>query len=341
MRAIVQTRYGSVDDLELRDVARPVPREGEVLVRVRAASVHPDVWHVVAGKPAVLRLMGGGFVRPREPIVGTDVAGTVDALGPGVTRFRVGEAVFGETRAREGWINGGAYAEHVAVPAQLLARKPERVTYEQAASVPLSGTVALQNLRDRERTGPGRRVLVNGAGGGVGSIALQIVKARGAHVTAVDAASKLDVLRRLGADEVVDFRREDFTRRGERYDLVFDVPGSRPFRDIRRALEPDGRYVLIGHDHFGAVGRAAFGSIPHFLGLVARSMVEPRLRGYGGPRPTKPECIAELREHLAKGTLTPPIGSVHDMADFRQAFARLMREETLGKVVLRIAPDNP
>lgn len=341
MRAIVQTRYGSVDDLEVRDVPRPVPREGEVLVRVRTASLHPDVWHVVAGKPAVLRIMGGGFVRPREPIVGTDVAGTVEALGPGATRFRVGEAVFGQTREREGWINGGAYAELVAVPEALLARKPDRVTFEEAASVPLTGTIALQNLRDRERTGPGRRVLVNGAGGGVGSIALQIAKSRGARVTAVDAASKLDMLRRLGADEVVDFRREDFTRRGGRYDLVFDVPGSRPFRDIRRVLEPDGRYVLIGHDHFGTVGRAAFGLIPHFLGLVARSMVEPRLRGYGGPRPTKPECIAEIAGHLEKGTLTPVIDSVHDMVDFRRAFARMMHEETLGKVILRIAPDNP
>lgn len=347
MRAIVQRRYGSVDELELRnDVEPPIARAGEVLVRVRAASLHPDIWHVVAGRPAVLRVMGGGFLRPKDPIPGTDMAGVVEAVGPGVTRFRVGDPVFGETRVREAWANGAAYAELVAVPEALLARKPERVSFEQAASVPASGTIALQNLRDVERTGPGRRVLVNGAAGGVGAVALQVLKARGAHVTAVDAASKHTMLRTLGADEVMDHRREDFTARGERYDLIFDVPADRPWADIRRALAPDGRYVMIGHDHFGAAGRATFGLIPHFVGMMARSLRDPHLRAPRVPRPTKPQAIAELRDRLEAGTLTPVIDSAHALEDFRPAFRRMIDEEPCGKVVLRItqgdaSPDNP
>lgn len=337
----MQRRYGSIDDLEVRDdVPAPVPREGEVLVRVRAASLHPDVWHVVAGRPRILRLMGGGVLRPSEPIPGTDVAGIVEVIGAGVTRFRPGDAVFGETRMREGWIHGAAFAELVAVPEALLARKPERVSFEEAACIPTPGTIALQNLRDRERTGPGREVLVNGAGGGVGTIALQIAKARGARVTAVDAAEKRDVLRKLGADETIDFRREDFTTRVARYDLVFDVPGSRPWPEVRRAMKPDGRYVLIGHDHFGTVGRATFGLIPHFVGLVVRSGFEQRLRGFGGPRPSKPEAIAELARMLEARTLTPAIDSVHPIEDVKRAFHRMMREEPKGRVLLRVA-DNP
>ncbi|MCI0437076.1 MAG: NAD(P)-dependent alcohol dehydrogenase, partial [Gemmatimonadetes bacterium] len=195
MKAVVQDRYGSPDLLEVRDVPEPVPGDDEVLVRVRAASLHPDVWHVVTGQPWVLRVMGAGVLRPANRIPGTDMAGIVERVGNRVRRFRPGDAVFGETGAKHQWANGGAYAELVAVPHDLLESKPVNLTFEQAASVPASGYIALSNLRDRDRFGPGRTVLINGAGGGVGSLALQIVKAHGARVTAVDSTGKLEVLR--------------------------------------------------------------------------------------------------------------------------------------------------
>ena len=219
MKAVVQAKYGSLDDLALREVDKPATRNDEVLVRVRAASVHPDVWHVVCGRPYVLRLMGAGFSRPKHPIPGTDMSGVVESVGTNVTGFRQGDQVFGETSTPSQWANGGAYAEFVAVRQDQLALKPDNVTFAQAASVPASGFIALQNLRGASRSLPGKRVLVNGAGGGVGSLALQIAKAYGAHVTAVDGTSKLGMLRSLGADHVVDYTQEDFTRNGHRYDL--------------------------------------------------------------------------------------------------------------------------
>src|SRR5712692_4431432 len=243
MKAIVQEKYGSPDNLELREVDKPAAADDDILVRVRAASLHPDVWHVVSGRPYVLRLAGAGFPRPKNPIPGTDMAGIVESVGKGVTQFRPGDPVFGETIATQQWINGGAFAEYVAVPQDLLALKPDNITYEQAASVPTSGYIALQNLRDPSQLRPGQTVLINGAGGGVGTLALQLAKAYGAHVTAVDTTRKLGVLRSLGADEVIDFTEEDFTQRGVRYDLIFDVPGNQSLSACRRALKPDGRYV--------------------------------------------------------------------------------------------------
>ena len=311
MKAVVQDRYGSPDHLEVREVEKPTVGDGEVLVRVRAASVHPDVWHVVSGRPYILRLMGAGFSRPRNPIPGTDMAGIVESVGTGVTRLRPGDPVFGETLATQQWTNGGAYAEWVSVPQDLLALKPDNITFEQAASVPASGYIALQSLRDPDRPGPGETVLVNGAGGGVGALALQIAKARGAHVTAVDGTGKLGMLRSLGADEVVDYTREDFTRRGVRYDLVFDVPGTRPFSAIRRALKTDGRYVPIGHEGFGASGRRVFGLVPHFLKLMLLARFVRQLRGPGTPFPTKKDAMAVLRELLQAGKITPIIDSTY------------------------------
>jgi NADPH:quinone reductase-like Zn-dependent oxidoreductase len=230
MKAIVQEKYGSPYDLALREVDRPLIGDDDVLVRVHAASVHPDVWHVVIGRPYVLRLMGAGFSKPKNPIPGTDMAGIVESVGKAVTRYRQGDGVFGETiAATHQWTNGGAFAEYVSVREDWLALKPGNVTFEQAAAVPTSGFIALHNLRDASQVGPGRKVLINGAGGGVGALALQFAKAHGAHVTAVDSTNKLSMLRSLGADEVIDYTREDFTRRGNRYDLIFDVPGNRPF----------------------------------------------------------------------------------------------------------------
>jgi NADPH:quinone reductase-like Zn-dependent oxidoreductase len=334
MKAIVQERYGSPDDLEVREVDKPVVGDDEVLVRVRAASIHPDVWHVVTGRPYVLRLMGAGFRRPKNPIPGTDMAGIVESVGKSVPRFRPGDPVFGETIVKHQWIHGGAFAEYVSVHQDLLALKPDNVTFEQAASVPTSGFIALQNLGGLSQMGPGRKVLINGAGGGVGALALQIMKAQGAHVTAVDSAGKLGMLRSLGADEVLDYTRGDFTRHDARYDLIFDVPGNHPFSACRRALKPDGRYVLIGHEGFGASGKPVFGLIPHFLKLMALSSFVKQLRGPGLPMPTKKEAIAVLRELLESGKVTPVIDSTFQLSEVREAFRHMIEDETRGKVII-------
>jgi len=334
MKAIVQERYGSPDDLELRDVETPVVGHDDVLVRVRAASVHPDVWHVVNGRPYVLRLMGAGVFRPKNPIPGTDMAGIVESVGKGVSRFRQGDPVFGETIPAQQWTNGGAFAEYVSVPQDLLALKPDNITYEQAASVPTSGFIALQNLRDPSQLRPGQTVLINGAGGGVGTLALQLAKAYGAHVTAVDNTRKLGMLRALGADEVIDFTEEDFTQRGVRYDLIFDVPGNHPFSACRHALKPDGRYVLIGHERFGASGKRVFGLIPHFLTLIFLSRFVKQLRGPNTPRPTKKEAMAVLRELLEAGKITPVIDSTYRLDEAREAFRHMTEDELHGKVII-------
>jgi NADPH:quinone reductase-like Zn-dependent oxidoreductase len=334
MKAIVQERYGSPDDLELREVDKPVVGDDQVLVRVRAASVHPDVWHVVTGRPYVLRLMGAGCSKPKNPVPGTDMAGIVESVGERVTRFRPGDPVFGETMVTQQWVNGGAFAEYVSVHQDLLALKPDNITFEQAASVPTSGFIALLNLRGLRQWRPGQKVLINGGGGGVGALALQITKAYGAHVTAVDSTSKLGMLRSLGADEVVDYSREDFTRRGVRYDLIFDVPGNNPFSACRRALKPDGRYVLIGHERFGASGKRVFGLIPYFLKLIVLSRFVKQLRGPGLPMPTKKEAIAVLRELLEIGKITPIIDSTYHLSEVREALRHMIEDEIQGKVII-------
>ena len=251
MLAIVQDSYGSADVLQLREIPTPVVGDREVLVRVRAASVHPDVWHVLTGRPYVLRIMGARVRRPRNRVPGTDVAGRVEGVGRSATRFRPGDEVFGECVRGHQWHNGGAFAEYVAVRERELARKPARLTFERAAAVPTSGLLAMQGVRDQGGVQAGQRVLVNGAGGGVGSFAVQLANASGAVVTGVDVAEKLDVVRAAGADRVIDATHEDFTRTGARYDLIVDVPGNRPISECRRALTPSGTYVLIGHDGFG------------------------------------------------------------------------------------------
>jgi NADPH:quinone reductase-like Zn-dependent oxidoreductase len=335
MRAVVQRRYGSVDDLDVGEVPRPQPAADEVLVRVRAASVHPDVWHVVAGRPVVLRLMGSGVRRPRDHVPGTDVAGVVASVGSAVTRFEPGDEVFGETVRGVQWRNGGAFAEYATAPEEGLALKPSGISFEEAAAVPTAGLIALNNL-PRRRVPAGSRVLVNGAAGGVGAMAVQLAKAYGAHVTGVDHGSKLALVRSLGADRVIDYTSEDFTRSGEQWDLVFDVPGNHPFRAIRRALDPRGSYILVAHDAFGATGHRWLGSIPRLLGLVARSAVSPQLRGGSFAPPDKRELMGALCDYIETGRLRVVVDRTFPLDQASQAMRHLMSGEPLGRVVLRI-----
>jgi NADPH:quinone reductase-like Zn-dependent oxidoreductase len=334
MRAVVQTGYGRPSEvLEVRELDLPSVGDDEVLVRVRAASVHPDVWHVVTGLPRVLRLMGSGVRRPKNVVPGTDMAGQVESVGAGVTRFRPGDEVFGETIRGMQWRNGGAYAEYVAVAEDALAAKPPQVTFEQAATVPTAGLIALHNLQEQEQT-PARRVLVNGAGGGVGAIAVQLARSWGAHVTAVDHTRKLDLLRALGADRVVDYTTDDVTRSSQRYDLVFDVVGNHPFSAYRRVLTDDGAYVLIGHDQFGGQGRRWLGSIPRMFGLMARSTVERRLPRPPFRTPDRTASMARLRDLLEDGALTPVVARSFPLEQVPDAIEFLASGQAVGRIVV-------
>ncbi len=336
MKAIIQSKYGSLDVLELREVDNPLVRDDEVLVRVRAASVHPDVWHVVSGLPYVLRLMGAGLLKPKNSIPGTDVAGYVEAVGKNVKEFEPGDEVFGETHRGLQWRNGGAYAEYVSVPEDVLALKPANITFEQAAAVPTSGLIVLLNLRDRAQVKPGQKVLINGAGGGVGTLAVQIAKAHGAKVTGVDSTEKLEMLRSIGADQVIDYTRMDFTQSSERYDLIFDIPGNHSLADCRRVLTPEGTYVLIGHDHFGKLGHRFMGSLPCFLKLIVLSPFVSQLPNISFSLPNKKELIAVLKEFLEAGKLTPIIDRTYPLSEVPEAIRYLKEGHVQGKVVITV-----
>ncbi|MET0837882.1 MAG: NAD(P)-dependent alcohol dehydrogenase [Marmoricola sp.] len=337
MRAVVHGRYGDPADLVVRDLPVPEPGPDEVLVRVRAASVHPDVWHVVTGRPYVLRLMGSGLRRPKVSVPGTDLAGVVERVGGSVTRFRPGDEVFGEAIRGVQWVNGATYAELACAPEEGLAVKPADASFEEAATVPTAGLIALQNLASVGQVRPGERVLVNGAAGGVGGLAVQLAVAAGAVVTGVDSAAKEDVVRRLGAERFVDFTTVDFTREADRYDLVFDVPGNHPLRAVRRVIAPGGRYVLIGHDAFGTAGRRWLGSIPRFVRLMAMSFFVREL-----PRPDfaaqdKAIAMARLADLLAEGRLTPVIDRAFPLEEAAQALGYLASGQARGRVVLTVS----
>jgi NADPH:quinone reductase-like Zn-dependent oxidoreductase len=278
--------------------------------------------------------MGAGFFKPKNPIPGTDMAGVVEEVGNDVTRFQPGDGVFGETIGSMQWVNGGAYAEYVAVAEECLALKPGNVTFEQAASVPTSGYIALLNFGEVEQLGPGKRVLVNGAGGGVGALALQLAKAYGARVTAVDSTKKLSLLRELGADEVIDYTREDFTKGGVRYDLIFDIPGNHPFSECRRALTPEGRYILIGHEKFGESGKRMLGLIPHFFKLMFLSLFVKQLPKPNFSMPSKKDTITVFREFLEAGKITPIIDRTYPLSEASEAIRYLMEGEPQGRVII-------
>ena len=334
MKAVVQVRYGPPDEvLQLREIDKPVPGDGEVLVRVRAASVHPDVWHMVTGRPYVLRLMGAGLLRPKIQVPGTDLSGVVEAVGKDVTQLQAGDEVFGESFRELQWKNGGTFAEYAAAPADTLALKPDGISFEQASAVPTSGIIALNNLR-ASRIQPGHRVLINGAGGGVGTIALQLAKASGAHVTGVDRTEKLEMLRCLGADNFIDYTREDFTRRGERYDLILDVASTLSLAACTGSLTPNGVYVLIGHDHFGRRGRRALGSLPAALKLLALSRFVDHLPSAGSPLPSKKESMAVLKDLLASGNLTPIVERTYPLSQVPEALRHLAEGNPRGRIVI-------
>lgn len=335
MKAVVQDKYGEAGVLTLRDIDRPVVGDDEVLVRVRAASMHPDVWHVVTGQPYVMRLMGNGVFKPKWRVPGSDLAGVVESVGKNVTRFTIGDEVFGET-IQFGWKNGGAFAEYASVSQDLLALKPGNVTFEQAAAVPTSGYIALYSLASG---GPlaGRSVLINGAGGCMGSLAIQIAKADGARVTAVDRMEKLPMMLSLGADHVIDYTKEDVLTSGERYDVILDVASTLWFDVCAPILTPGGTYVPIGHADFGrATGRMGgriLGSLPLFIGLLLRSLLDPDKRK-NFKILGKPEAMARFKALLESGQLTPIIGRTYPLGETAAAMRDMESGRTLGRIII-------
>lgn len=324
MKAITYHNYGAPDVLELEEVEEPTPGDNQVLIAVRAASLNALDWHRLSADIFLVRLMGGGFFKPRDQRLGSDVAGRVEAVGNGVTRFRRGDEVFG--------IGAGTFAEYACALETHLASKSSAMTFEIAATVPVAALTALQGLRDHGRVQSGQRVLIQGASGGVGNFAVQIAKALGAEVTAVCSTRNLNVVRSLGADHVVDYTQEDFTRTGQRYDLILAINGYHPIWAYRRALNSTGIFVLVGacNTH---LFRAMFEAV--VLGPVM-SIFGRRKMGVMGMATMNQKDLAFLKDLVESGKLVPIIDKCYPLSEVAEAFRYLEQEHAQGKVVITV-----
>ena len=324
MQAIVHTRYGSPAVLQFTAVEQPLPQDGEVLVKVHAASVNATDWHAMRGKP--IRTWRGGLRKPKNRRLGSDLAGRVEAVGSNVTQFQVGDDVFG--------IGRGAFAEYACAAEDLLAPKPADLSDEAAAAVPIAAVTALQALRDQGQIRPGQRVLIQGASGGVGSFAVQIAKAFGAEVTAVCSTRNVDQARSLGADHVIDYMQEDFTkergRKRQQYDLILAVSGYHPIFAYRRALRPQGRYVLVGASTH--VFRALFQAL--LLGPVMSRLGSKQMGGFVA-NPTQQDLVV-IKELLETGTVVPVIDRQYPFSEMAEAMRYQEAGHARGKVVITV-----
>ena len=327
MKAFILSSYGSPDRFELTQTDVPGPADGEALVRVRATSVNPNDWHHMRGEPSIVRLMPGtfGLRAPKFAILGCDMAGQVEAVGEKVTGFRPGDDVYA-------LLVSGAYAEYISVPEGLLVRKPENLTYAQAAAVPMAAVTALLALRDVGAVKPGQKVLVNGASGGVGTFAVQIAQVLGASVTGVCSTRHVDLIRSLGAEEVIDYRAADFTRRGQRYDLVLDVAGSRPARACRRVLTSDGALVLIG----GQAGRWVQPMGHVMSALAAGRFAAQRVALAEVSGCDKPGLLASVTGLIEDGKVTPVIDREYPFGELPAAVRYQEEGHASGKVVVTL-----
>ncbi|GAA1272398.1 NAD(P)-dependent alcohol dehydrogenase [Sphaerisporangium rubeum] len=326
MKAIANDVYGPADVLELRDVEKPAIGDDEVLVRVKAAAVDAGVWILMTGRPYLVRLMGFGLRRPKVAVRGRDLAGVVEAVGAKVTRFRPGDEVYGTC-------DTGSFAEYAAAPERLLARKPERLSFEQAAAVPVSAVTALQGLRDVGQVREGQRVMIIGASGGVGSFAVQIAKALGARVTAVCSGAKADAVRALGADDVIDYTAEEIDRDGPVYDVVLDLGGDRPLPLVRRALTRRGTLVLGGGGYKRFPVTGGFGRTIRTV-LFTRFFVSQNLRGVTAKEDAAP--LEDLTRLIDSGAVTPLVDRSYPLADASAALTRFAAGHTTGKIVLTV-----
>ncbi|WP_461188921.1 NAD(P)-dependent alcohol dehydrogenase [Arthrobacter sp. Z4-13] len=323
MKGIVQDAYGSADVLELRDIPKPVPGNGEVLIRVRAAGVDQGVWHLMTGLPYLVRLFGYGLKNPKVPVRGREVAGVVEAVGRGVTRFAADDEVFGTC--------DGSFAEYVCAKEDKVARKPANLSFEEAAAAPVSAVTALQAVRDAGGITVGQKVLIIGAGGGVGSFAVQLAKAYGAEVTGVCSTGKAELVRSLGADAVIDYTKSDIAGSGVLYDVILDTAGNRPLSVLRRVLAPRGTLVLIGGEGGGKL-----------TGGFERSLVAPFASLLSGQ---KFKGLVAKETHLdlealtvlfETGSLKPAVDRVFTLAEAPAAIAYLHEGRSRGKVVVRV-----
>ena len=321
MKAIVRHEYGSPDVLKLAEVDKPTPGDDEVLVRVHAVSLNSSDYEFLTGTPIYIRMWG--LFKPRHKILGSDIAGRVEAVGKNARKFQPGDEVFGDIMYR--W---GGFAEYVCAPEAELMVKPASMTFEEIAAVPQAAVVALQGLRDKGQIQAGQKVLINGAGGGAGTFAVQIAKSFGAEVTGVDRTSKLALMRSIGADHVIDYTQEDFARSGQRYDLILDLVAHRSIFDWRRALSPRGHYVLVG----GSVARL-FQTL--FLGPWF-SMIGNKKMGMLAAEQNKKEDLAYIQELFESGKVRPVIDRHFPLSEVPEALRYLGEGHALGKVVITI-----
>jgi NADPH:quinone reductase-like Zn-dependent oxidoreductase len=327
MKAIIQDKYGSADVLELRDIDKPVVKNDEVLVRVHAAGVDPGVWHLMTGLPYLVRIMGYGLRAPKARVRGRDVAGRVEALGEKVTQFQPGDEVFGTCDA--------SFAEYACVREDKLALKPANLTFEQAAAVPISAQTALQGLRDKGQVQPGQKVLIIGAAGGVGSFAVQLAKAFGAHVTGVCSTAKADLVRSIGADEVIDYTRDDFADGGRHYDLILDTAGRRPLSQLRRALTARGTLVIVG----GEGGDRWLGGFQRqILAPLGSLFAKQKLLGLISNE--RQADLLTLKELIEAGKVTPVIDRTYPLSEAPSAIRYLEKGHARGKVVVIVQSNH-
>jgi NADPH:quinone reductase-like Zn-dependent oxidoreductase len=323
VKAITYHHYGSPDVLEFQEVDEPVVQDDDVLVRVRAASANPRDWHFMRGLPYVIRPQFG-LRAPKNPFLGSDVAGQVEAVGRNVTRFRPGDEVFTDV------VTGG-FAEYTRVSEDLVAPKPANLTFEQAAAVPLAALTALQGLRDHGRIQPGQKVLIVGASGGVGTFAVQIAKWLGADVTGVCSTRNLDLVRSLGADQVIDYTKEDFVQRGQQYDLILQLAGTRSPADLRRALTPKGTLLLSSGEGHGRW----LGPITRIIKAVALSpLVSQRLSPFVAKR--SGQDLQVMKELIDAGTVMPVIDRTYSLSDVPAAMRYLEEGHARGKIVITV-----
>jgi len=321
MKAVVQDRYGDLGVLQFMDIDQPVVNADAVLVRVHAAAVGKGDWLTVKGLPYVAR-MRYGLPKPKHPVPGFDVAGRIEAVGPNVTQLQPGDAVFG-------WCEG-SFAEYASVPQGQLVLKPANLSFEQAAAVPISGFAALQALRDTGGVQPGQQVVIIGASGGVGSFAVQLAKAFGAQVTGVCSTKSVEMVRSIGADHVIDYTQEDFTRTGQRYDLILEMAGNRSLSDLRRALTPKGTLVLVG----GSGGRWFMGIGRTLRAVVVSLFVGQRLRSFFSK--PKREDLVVLKELIEAGKVTPVIDRAFPLNETAEAIRYVGERSTQGKTVITV-----
>lgn len=319
MKAIVFKKYGSPDFLQLKEVAKPVPRDDQVLIKVHASSINSWDWEFQSGNYTNRFLYGFFKPKPEKQKLGSDIAGTVEKVGKNITRFQPGDEVFGDL-----WDNWGGFAEYVCASENSLELKPVNLTFEEAAAIPQAGVLALQGLRKTGEIKSGQKVLINGAGGGVGTFAVQLAKHFGTEVTGVDNTHKLDTIRAIGADHVIDFTQEDFTKNGQQYDLILDVHGFRSMFDYKRALSPHGTYAMVGGSNprvYQALILGLWGSI---TGGQKFRLV------YEGPN----KGLADLKELIEAGKITPTIDKTYKLSEVPEALRYFTQGRHKGKIII-------